>query len=601
MKRKYQYILGVYLFLFWGTSVNAQSDYDIRLTLDTVDCINKTACYNVELRSANGITWGLAGQNYRIYYDASLAAWQSGISTLGSSYQNFSLVQNVQGQDASVTGSNLAFESTLSFLNYTMDLNNPSTGGISLPADGSWITTSQLCFVLQEGLFNDPSTCLEIVWARDGHTDAYATSFVEVSEWVQADSTQMANGIIYDGLEASDGDASCFTEACNPIGDYGIRLTFDSLDCIQKTACFNVQLRTEDGNGWGLAGQNYRIYYDASLATWQSGVSTLGSSYQDFTLIQDFQDVDASAANSNLAFEGSLGFLNYTMDLNDPSVGGVNLPSDGSWLTTTQLCFALEDDLLDNPSTCLEAIWARDTLTAKYATSFVEVSEWIAPNMTQMGNGVYYDDLDASDGNDACFNNVCLFDYGDLPDIANGTTGINDYETYDSTGGPGHQIIVGLFLGDTVDAEVEGIPDSMAQGDDMVDGYDDEDGIIIFSTLTIVPEGKIRLPLNVTNTTGNAAFVEAWIDWNGDGHFEEINEMVANVDDIMMSIASSIEILIPTNALTNSLLGFRVRLSNTNNMTPYGKVRSGEVEDYLLEIKCPQSPCLPFSLNILEK
>jgi len=107
-----------YLIMLKGT-VLSQPLYDIQLTLDTVDCINKTACYNVQVRSADGTDWGLAGQNYRIYYDGALATWQSGTSTLGGSYQNFSLIQDIQNVDASATGSNLAFEDDLSFLNYT--------------------------------------------------------------------------------------------------------------------------------------------------------------------------------------------------------------------------------------------------------------------------------------------------------------------------------------------------------------------------------------------------------------------------------------------------------------------------------------------------
>lgn len=590
MKWLSRILIPLFSLVFQLSSVSAQSVYDLQLTLDTVDCINKTACYNVQLRSADATTWGLAGQNYRIYYDGALASWQSGVSTLGSGYQNFSLIQDIQNVDASATNSNLAFEENLSFLNYTMDLNNPSTGGINLPADGSWVTTSQLCFALQDTLIGDPTTCLEIVWARDGVTQDYATSYVEVSEWVQADSTQMANGGIYDGLESTDGDAACFTEACKIVGDYGIRLTFDTLDCVQKTACFNVQLRTEDGNGWGLAGQNYRIYYDAALAAWQSGVSTLGSNYQDFSLIQDIQDVDASATNSNLTFEGTLGFLNYTMDLNDPSVGGVNLPADGSWLTTSQLCFTLEDALLDNPSTCLEAIWARDTLTAAYATSFVEVSEWIEPNNTQMANGVFYDDLEASDGNDACFVNSCLFDYGDLQDVTNGTS-TGDYQTLSANNGPAHVIIAGLSLGSLIDGEANGSPDNDALGDGM-----DEDGLVIFPSLDIAPGGIIRLPISVVNSTGDTAHVEAWVDWDGNGDFDSINELVVNWDDAGTSFPDYIEIPIPVSANLGQL-GLRIRISLQDNMTPYGIIGSGEIEDYLLTPAC-KSICLPADISI---
>ena len=197
------------------------------------------------------------------------------------------------------------------------------------------------------------------------------------------------------------------------------------------------------------------------------------------------------------------------------------------------------------------------------------------------------------------FKPVVAYDYGDLPDTANGTTGIRDYETYDSTGGPSHQIIVGLFLGDTVDAELDGVPDTLAVGDDTKDGYDDEDGIIIFPSLDVSPGRIIRLPLSVTNTTGNMAYLEAWIDWNGDGKFDGPNEMVADyVDAADGNFPTSMDIMVPIDALIGSLLGFRVRLSNQEDMTPYGRVNSGEVEDYLIGVNCPQAICLPIEFEI---
>ncbi len=198
--------------------------------------------------------------------------------------------------------------------------------------------------------------------------------------------------------------------------------------------------------------------------------------------------------------------------------------------------------------------------------------------------------------------NCAVYDYGDLPDVADGTTGINDYETYDSTGGPSHQIIVGLFLGDTVDAELDGYPDSLAVGDDTKDGYDDEDGIAIFPSLNIAPGGAIRLPLVVTNTTGDTAYIEAWIDWNGDGDFDELNEIVADYKDEEDGVFPAyMDIMVPDDAVTGSLLGFRVRLRNTDNMTPYGRINSGEVEDYLLGIDCPQVICLPIEIEVIKK
>jgi len=191
-----------------------------------------------------------------------------------------------------------------------------------------------------------------------------------------------------------------------------------------------------------------------------------------------------------------------------------------------------------------------------------------------------------------------VYDYGDLPDIANGTTGVTDYETYDATGGPSHQIVAGLFLGDTVDFEMDGFPDAQALGDDN-DNVDDEDGVNIFSTLNVTPGGMLRLPLSVTNTTGDTAYVEAWIDWNGDGAFDGLNEMVADLKDNEDGVFPSfLTINVPYDAISGVQVGFRIRLSHEDDMTPYGRVSSGEIEDYLLGIDCPQIICPPIQIQI---
>lgn len=190
------------------------------------------------------------------------------------------------------------------------------------------------------------------------------------------------------------------------------------------------------------------------------------------------------------------------------------------------------------------------------------------------------------------------YDYGDLPDIANGTTGTNDYETYGANNGPSHLIVAGLFLGNSVDKDTDGMPDGNALGDDN-NGEDDEDGITILPSLTIRPNGTIRLPLAVTNTTGDTAYLEAWIDWDGDGDFDTASEWVADYKDNRDGIfAPYMEISIPANVQTGELLGFRVRLSLTDNMTPYGPINSGEIEDYLLGINCPQVTCLPVATTV---
>ena len=199
-----------------------------------------------------------------------------------------------------------------------------------------------------------------------------------------------------------------------------------------------------------------------------------------------------------------------------------------------------------------------------------------------------------SGGIGTVFLEPAAFDYGDLPDVAAGV-GTEEYETLAANGGPSHQIVDGLFLGNLVDADSDGTPNAMALGDDNV-GIDDEDGIVLFSSLTISVGGTLRLPFMATNTTGEIAYVEAWIDWNGDGDFNDLNEMVISVQDNADGIFPTfLEIPIPLGADLDHLLGFRLRLSNEDNLGPNGHAFSGEVEDYLIDVNCLDNICLPIT------
>ncbi len=191
---------------------------------------------------------------------------------------------------------------------------------------------------------------------------------------------------------------------------------------------------------------------------------------------------------------------------------------------------------------------------------------------------------------------VVHFDYGDLPDNGIGNGG-GDYNTNIEDNGPRHLIIDGLFLGDTIDADLDGFPTSLANGDD-TDGLDDEDGVTFFSSLDITPGGTIKLPLKVNNTTGETSYLEAWIDWNNDGLLDP-SEMIVNLNDSSGNYPTFLSVTIPTNAVLDTNIGVRFRLSLTDDMTPYGTINSGEVEDYIIQIECKYPTCLP--IGTIEK
>jgi len=73
--------------------------------------------------------------------------------------------------------------------------------------------------------------------------------------------------------------------------------------------------------------------------------------------------------------------------------------------------------------------------------------------------------------------------------------------------------------------------------------------------------------------------------------------MVMSVDDTS-GFPDRLETIVPTDAITGSLLGVRIRIGNQSGMTPYGLQPIGEVEDYLLMVGCPQNVCLPIAIEI---
>ena len=188
------------------------------------------------------------------------------------------------------------------------------------------------------------------------------------------------------------------------------------------------------------------------------------------------------------------------------------------------------------------------------------------------------------------------FDFGDLPDTGMGT-GPGNYETFRANNGPTHKIITNLKLSLLIDSEPAAQPSVDAQGDGT-----DEDAFYYLNYLEAIIGADYKIPFSIVNTTGETAYLEVWVDWNGDGDFEESDESLASInDDGYGNFPSSyLELSVPSHVMPNSQVGFRARLSLQNNMTPYGLQPNGEVEDYLFRAIENENICLPISIVIME-
>ena len=109
-------------------------------------------------------------------------------------------------------------------------------------------------------------------------------------------------------------------------------------------------------------------------------------------------------------------------------------------------------------------------------------------------------------------------DFGDADDSPLASI----YPTLLINNGARHVVVPGTFLGATIDAEPDGQPDGTATGDDNNPpaGLDDEDGVAIQSPLVAGSVAGVQVTASVPG------FLNAWIDYNGNGTWLDPGEQV---------------------------------------------------------------------------
>jgi hypothetical protein len=163
-------------------------------------------------------------------------------------------------------------------------------------------------------------------------------------------------------------------------------------------------------------------------------------------------------------------------------------------------------------------------------------------------------------------------DYGDAP---------APYPTLDDDNGARHEVIGDFFLGNPsvasshIDVDFDGSPSLLADGDD-TDGNDDEDGVVFNGPLIGAVGG------NVTVFASASGFLDAWIDFNQDGDWDDLEEQIfvrravtAGANDLPVNVAG-------TAAAGDTYARFR--LSSVGGLRPTGAAIDGEVEDHLVTI-----------------
>lgn len=195
-----KFILIPFLLIGLANMLAGQNHYNIRLDPMQANVPNQS-CFNIQLAAADGTNLNLAGQNYRLFYDATLLEIeQSQISYLLPSNQYHNLtVKNFTGENDQGIGY-LPFDQRIGFLNISIDLLDYKTGGQVLSANGEWTNTCQVCFKKKSAASNTQG---KIIWARPDLTQDYATGFVEIAEWKDQNITQPALATTYEDLSFS--------------------------------------------------------------------------------------------------------------------------------------------------------------------------------------------------------------------------------------------------------------------------------------------------------------------------------------------------------------------------------------------------------------
>lgn len=181
------------------------------------------------------------------------------------------------------------------------------------------------------------------------------------------------------------------------------------------------------------------------------------------------------------------------------------------------------------------------------------------------------------------------FDFGDAPDLIPHPTApgssLPGFPTFLDDNGARHAIVDGgPFLGAVrPDAEDDGQPTGDAVGDDAI-GEDDED--VAGTDPIILTRGQPLSGISFVHDGGqDGAFLNAWIDLNRDGDWDDESEQfLADVAVPPGASSTSLDgITIPGSATLGTTF-VRVRISSDSGLTPRGAAADGEVEDFQVDV-----------------
>jgi VCBS repeat-containing protein len=156
-------------------------------------------------------------------------------------------------------------------------------------------------------------------------------------------------------------------------------------------------------------------------------------------------------------------------------------------------------------------------------------------------------------------------DYSDAPDPA--------YSTVLNTNGARHVVLANdpLRLGNVITTETNGVPTADALGDGGDDG-------VTFSGVFNQNSNAVM----VTIEASESGLVDAWVDWNRDGDWNDPGEQYMNTVPVRPGL-NTFSLVTPVGASIGNTFA-RFRISSAGGLSPTGVAMDGEVEDYMINV-----------------
>lgn len=191
---------------------------------------------------------------------------------------------------------------------------------------------------------------------------------------------------------------------------------------------------------------------------------------------------------------------------------------------------------------------------------YITTSGSCAPGYTYLGDNTNCASCTAQQSN---------LDFGDAP---------NSYKTQLANNGARHFLAPGVMLGQLISGESDGQPGPAADQDT------GDDGVEFLSALTVGQHVNIQI------TASTLGALNAWLDLNGDGDWNDAEEQVL-FDEPVVTGDTSLSFLIPESASPGDSF-MRFRFNTAGGLGADGLAADGEVEDYAVTLTDDTTPII---------